>query len=88
MSSPTAICVEILRLTGADREAMGSAHENFVRYKEDGKLLAPDIVGGAIARIALCRDDKVRSFSGRFINWNDDAIINTDRKVNSLDKGI
>ena len=53
---------------------MGSAHEKFVQYKEDGKLLSPDIVGGAIAKIAVCRENKLREFSGRFINWNDDAI--------------
>jgi hypothetical protein len=57
-----------------DREVMGSAHEKFVQYKEEGKLLSPDTVGGAIAGLAVYKDDKIRGFSGRFINWNDDAI--------------
>jgi len=74
MSSPASCACGGLKTDCADREAMGPAHEKFVQYKEDGKLLAPDIVGGAIARIALCREDKLRCFSGRFINWNDDAI--------------
>jgi hypothetical protein len=63
-----------LRLTWVDREAMGSAHAKFVQYKEEGKLLSPDIVGGAIAGLAVCKEDEIRGFSGGFINWNDDAI--------------
>jgi hypothetical protein len=59
---------------------MGSAHEKFVQYKEEGKLLSPDIVGGAIAGISVCREERVRDFSGRFINWNDDAIAEFYRR--------
>jgi hypothetical protein len=53
---------------------MGSAHAKFVQFKDEGKLLSPDTVGGAIAGLAVYKEDEIRGFSGRFVNWNDDAI--------------
>lgn len=53
---------------------MGSAHEKFIQYKQEGKLLSPDTVGGAIAGVAVCREEKLQGFSGKFISWNDDAL--------------
>jgi len=72
--APTHAPSGVIALTCVDREAMGSTHATFVQYKEEGKLLSPDTVGGAIAGLAVCKKDKIRGFSGRFINWNDDAI--------------
>ena len=62
-------------LLNVDREAMGRIHEKFVQYKREGQLLSPDTVGNAIAGLAICKNDKLREFSGRFVNWNDDIIM-------------
>ena len=59
-----------------DGEAMGEAHQKFMQYKKEGKLISPDIVGNAIAGLAVCKIDKLHEFSGKFINWNDDALVN------------
>ena len=58
-----------------DGDAMGDIHDKFVQYKKDGKLLSPDTVGNAIAGLSVCRNDKLREFSGKFINWNDETIM-------------
>jgi len=58
-----------------DGEVMGSAHEKFVQYKKDGKLLSPDVVGNAIAGLAVsCGNEKLHGYSGKFVSWNDDEI--------------
>jgi hypothetical protein len=53
---------------------MGKDHDKFLQYKENSKLSSPDVVGNVIAGLATCRDDNLHEFSGKFINWNDDAI--------------
>lgn len=54
---------------------MGIAHEKFVQYKREGKLLPPDMVGNAIAGLAVSsKNETLRRFSGKFINWNDEEI--------------
>ena len=59
-----------------DATAMGTAHEKFVQYKKEGKLLSPDMVGNAIAGLAVSsKNETLRRFSGKFINWNDKEII-------------
>ena len=58
-----------------DGEAMGDNHDKFVQLKKDGKLLSPDTVGNAIAGLSVCRNDNLHKFRGKFINWNDEAII-------------
>lgn len=57
-----------------DGEAMGKDHDKFVQYKESSKLLSPDVVGNVIAGLATCRQNNLHRLSGKFINWNDDAI--------------
>jgi hypothetical protein len=58
-----------------DGEAMGDSHDKFVQLKKDGKLLSPDMVGNAIGGLSVCRNDNLHKFSGKFINWNDETII-------------
>jgi hypothetical protein len=60
---------------------MGAAHDKFVRYKKEGKLLSPDMVGNAIAGLAVCKNNKLHEFSGKFINWNDESIIEFYKEV-------
>ena len=57
-----------------DGEAMGANHEKFIQLKKDGKLLPPDTVGNTIAGLAVCRNEKLHAYSGKFISWNDEAI--------------
>lgn len=64
-----------------DAEAMGKTHEKFVQYKKDGKLLSPDMVGNAIAGLAVCRNNKLHDLSGKFIIWNDDSIIDFYKEI-------
>ncbi|TPX70336.1 hypothetical protein SpCBS45565_g01734 [Spizellomyces sp. 'palustris'] len=57
----------LIRETG--RTAMGDAsHDQFVQFKEQGKLLHPDVPGYVIAKLAL---DAPKELSGQFISWND-----------------
>ena len=58
-----------------DGEAMGKNHDKFVELKREGKLLAPDMVGNAIARMAVCKNKKLVEYSGNFVNWDDNAIL-------------
>jgi hypothetical protein len=53
---------------------MGQVHEKFMKYKKDQKLLSPDTVGNAIAGMAICKNVKLYSYSGKFVNWDDDTI--------------
>jgi hypothetical protein len=54
-----------------DRGAMGNRHQKFVQLKEEGSLLSPDTVGKAVAGMAVCKNDKLREYSGKFINWDE-----------------
>ena len=37
-----------------DGEAMGKNHDKFMQLKKEDKLLSPEVVGDAIARMAVC----------------------------------
>jgi len=54
---------------------MGRNHDRFMQLKKEDKLLSPEVVGDAIARISVCAEkQKLREHSGKFVNWNDDGI--------------
>jgi len=53
---------------------MGPSHGKFMQLKEDGKLLSPDVVGNAIARMALCSIERLHELSGKFVTWDDQSL--------------
>ncbi|KAI9097300.1 hypothetical protein DFS34DRAFT_642962 [Phlyctochytrium arcticum] len=54
------------------RQAMGEeSHRLFLSFKEDGKLLSPDVPGYVIAKLAL---EAPKDISGQFINWSDERL--------------
>jgi len=55
-------------------EVMGKGHDKFVQLKKDGGLLSPDIVGKAIAGMAVCKNETIREYSGKFVTWDDKSI--------------
>lgn len=58
-----------------DGEAMGKNHDKFLQLKKEDKLLSPEVVGDAIARMAVCEQkEKLHEYSGKFVNWDDDGI--------------
>jgi hypothetical protein len=57
-----------------DAEAMGANHSKFTQLKEEGKLFAPDVVGKAIAGVAVSEQERIHGFSGKFVNWDDDSL--------------
>lgn len=61
-------------VTNVDGDVMGHSHEKFVQLKEEGKLLSPDTVGKAIAGMAVCENEKIHEFSGKFVNWDDNSL--------------
>lgn len=48
--------------------------EKFKGLKEGGKLLRPEQPGHAIARLAVEEDVKGKGLSGKFVNWDDEAL--------------
>ena len=64
-----------MRVLTLDGEAMGKNHDKFIQLKKDDKLLSPEIVGDAIARMAVCgQKEKLHEYSGKFVNWDDNEI--------------
>jgi hypothetical protein len=57
-----------------DGEAMGQTHEKFVEFKRDGRLLSPEVVGKAIAGMAVVKSSELRGRSGEFVQWDDKSI--------------
>jgi hypothetical protein len=57
-----------------DAEVMGKSHDKFVQLKKGGGLLSPDIVGQAIAGMAVCKHETIREYSGKFVTWDDKSI--------------
>lgn len=48
---------------------MGEAsHDRFVKLKNDGNLLHPDVPGHVIAKLGL---EAPKDLSGQFISWDD-----------------
>ena len=77
-TSPTSISGRRLMVDG---EAMGPNHEKFVGLKREGKLLSPDSVGSAIAGMAIVKDDKIKEYSGKFVNWDDHGIAASIKNI-------
>jgi len=61
---------------------MGQSHGKFTQLKEEGKLLSPDVVGNAIAGMAVCSGEKIREFSGKFVTWDDKSLSEILSKQN------
>ena len=53
---------------------MSRSHEKFIQLKEQNKLNSPDVVGKAIAGIAVCKDEGLLEINGRFVNWDDNCL--------------
>ena len=54
---------------------MGQNHDKFIQLEKDGKLLSPEVVGDAIARMAVCEQkEELHEYTGKFVNWDDDGI--------------
>jgi hypothetical protein len=62
---------------------MGRNHEKFVELKRDGKLLSPEAVGSAIAGMAMVKDDRIREYSGTFVNWDDHGIADSIKNIST-----
>jgi hypothetical protein len=56
-------------VANADGEVMGRSHAKFMDLNREGKLLSPDVVGKAVAGMAMCKE--LLAFSGKFVNWDD-----------------
>ena len=68
-------CMHLFRIELiVDGNVMAGSHEKFMRLKREGMLLSPDEVGNAVAGLAVCREKELHSYTGKFINWNDELL--------------